>query len=177
MAVTRLLFCLPLLLAACGQDQQASQPKEAQSSEAGKALDKKAIDAGILPDPGDFRFGGRYETRSDIGTDKFCAVADGDKSYAIGMLAVFGPESKCEGRGTAVVDGETVKITLSGKGSCSFEAHYDGVELRFPGKIEAGCAEYCSPRASMSGTHYFMVEPGDSAARQSLGRELDRLCE
>ncbi len=172
----RIWLCLPLLLAACGQDKPTSQSGAAASSEAGKALDEKAIAAGILPDPSDFRFGGRYETRSDIGTDKFCAVADGDKRFTIGMLAVFGSDSKCEGRGTAVVDGEKVTITMTGKGSCSFDAHYDGVELRFPGKIEAGCAEYCSPRASMSGTHYFMVEPGDAAARQTLGRELGRLC-
>lgn len=172
----RVLLCL-LLLSACGQDKPPTMKGDAAApTDAGKALDAKAIEAGILPDPANFRFGGRYETRSDIGTDKFCAVADGDKRYSIGMLAVFGPESKCEGQGSAVVDGESVKITLSGKGSCSFEAHYDGVELRFPGKIEAGCAEYCSPRASMSGTHYFMVEPGDVAARQTLGREIDRLC-
>lgn len=172
----RFWLSLPLLLAACGQEDKPSQSGAADTSAAGRALDEKAIAAGILPDPKNFRFGGRYETRSDIGTDKFCAVADGNKNYSIGMLAVFGPESKCEGRGTATVEGETVRITLSGKGSCSFEAHYDGVELRFPGKIEAGCAEYCSPRASMSGTHYFMVEPGDAAARQTLGREIDRLC-
>lgn len=174
----RALLALPLLLLSCGgEEKQKAAASEQQVTEAGEALDAKAVAAGILPDPKDFKFGGRYETRNDIGTDKFCAVSDGDNRFAIGMLAVFGPESKCEGQGSAVVDGEKVKITLSGKGSCSFEAHFDGVELRFPGQIEAGCADYCSPRASMSGTHYFLVEPGTDAARKTLGRDIDRLCD
>ena len=98
-------------------------------------------------------------------------------SLDVGVLAVFGPESKCEGRGTASIAGDKVRITLSGKGDCQFDAQYDGVELRFPGSIESGCASYCSDRASLSGTHYFMVQPGDEPARKTLGRDIQRLCD
>lgn len=160
-------------LAAC----DANKPTDLIGGEdSGAALDSQAITAGILPDPDNLELAGRFETRSDLGTDKFCAVGNGARRFEIGMLAVFGPESKCEGQGSAAISGEKVRITLRGKESCQFDAQYDGVELRFPGSVESGCASYCSDRASLSGTHYFMVQPGDTAARMTLGRDIDRLC-
>jgi hypothetical protein len=146
-------------------------------NDVGSELDEQAIAAGIMPNPDEIEFAGRFETRSDLGTDKFCAVSNGSRQFKVGILAVFGPESKCEGRGMASLDGDKVKITLSGKGSCAFVARYDGIELRFPGSVESGCAAYCSDRASLSGTHYFMVQPGDEPARKTLGRDIERLCD
>ncbi|NJM50375.1 MAG: hypothetical protein HC843_05330 [Sphingomonadales bacterium] len=146
-----------------------------KSTEIGDALNKKAIERGILPDPDNLVFAGRFETRSELGTDKFCAV-ESSGGYTIGVLAVFGPESKCEGQGNARLDGEKVQVTLSGKGDCSFDAEYDGVELRFPGSLNEGCESYCTARASLSGTSYFIVEEGDDAARRALGRDIERLC-
>jgi hypothetical protein len=171
----RYFACLALLLlAGCGENTPAASGK---GSDAGSALDEQAVAVGIMPDPDDVGFTGRFETRSDLGVDKFCAVANGSQNFEVGFLAVYGPESKCEGRGTATVDGETVRIVMAGKGSCAFDARYDGIELRFPGSVESGCASYCSDRASMSGTHYFMVQPGDDAARNTLGRDIERLCD
>lgn len=163
-----------LLLAACGENAPAIV---GGGSNAGSALDEQAVATGIMPDPNEVEFAGRFETRSELGTDKFCAVGNGSKQFDIGFIAVFGPESKCEGKGTASVDGEKVRVSLNGKGSCTFDARYDGIELRFPGSVESGCATYCSERASLSGTHYFMVQPGDDAARSTLGREIERLCD
>lgn len=162
------------LLLACSEEL-SSDPKV--SSGAGSALDSQAVSAGILPDPKDVEFAGRYETRSELGVDKFCAVSNGSNSYKIGFLAVFGAESKCEGTGTATIDGENVRVVLNGKGKCAFNARYDGIELRFPGVVERECSTYCSENASMSGTHYFMVQPGNDAARGTLGRKIERLCD
>lgn len=147
------------------------------AGDTGSSLDDQAIAAGILPDPDNVEFAGRFETRGDLGTDKFCAVREGGERFQIGVLAVFGPESKCEGKGWAKISDEKVQVTLEGKDACRFTAQYDGVELRFPGTIESGCSSYCSSRASLSGTHYFMIQPGDDSARKSLGRDIDRLCD
>jgi len=167
------LFCVALL-AGCGENTPTVL---GGGSDAGSALDEQAIAAGIMPDPDEVELAGRFETRSELGIDKFCAVAKGAKQFNIGFLAVFGPESKCEGTGTAVVENEKVRITLSGKGSCAFDARYDGIEMRFPGLVESGCASYCSDRASLSGTYYYMIQPGDAAARTTLGRDIERLCD
>jgi hypothetical protein len=142
----------------------------------GSALDQQAIVAGILPDPENLEFAGRFETRSELGIDKFCAISTGGGRFTIGVLAVFGPESKCEGTGSARINGGKVQITLNSKDSCRFDAQYDGVELRFPGSIERGCASYCSDRASISGSHYFIIQHGDEPARRTLGRDIERLC-
>ncbi len=163
-----------ILLAGCGESAPAIV---GVGSDAGSALDEQAIATGIMPDPNEVEFAGRFETRSELGADKFCAVANGSEQFDIGFIAVFGPESKCEGKGIASVDGEKVSVALNGHGNCAFEAHYDGIELRFPGSVESGCASYCSARASLSGTHYFMIQPGDAAARSTLGRDIDRLCD
>ena len=119
-----------LLLIGCGENIPVAS---GQDSNAGSALDQQAVAAGIMPDPDDVEFAGRFETRSELGVDKFCVVANGTQQFNIGFLAVYGPESKCEGKGTASIKGEKVRIILAGKGSCAFDARYDGIELRFPG--------------------------------------------
>jgi hypothetical protein len=170
----KLLLLAVAFLTACESKAPAGLGSK---DDAGSALDAQAIEAGILPDPDNLEFAGRFETRSELGTDKFCSVRNGTRQFDIGVLAVFGPESKCEAKGTAAINRDKVRITMKGKDSCQFDAQYDGVELRFPGSIENGCASYCSDRASLSGTHYFMVQPGDEAARKTLGRDIERLCD
>lgn len=161
------------LLGSCGSQTKTDADAK---SDVGAALDQQAIAMGILPDPDNIDLAGRYETRSDLGTDKFCAVGQGKDSFDIGVLAVFGPDSKCEGQGTAVVKGDNVEISLKGAGSCNFAANFDGIEISFPGSLEKGCDNYCSPRASLSGTSYFMVEQGNDKARRALGRDIELLC-
>jgi hypothetical protein len=145
------------------------------SGNSGDELDKQAIEKGLLPNPSSRSLAGQYETRSDLGIDKFCAVESGNSSR-FGMLAVFGPESKCEGIGTAKFDGTRISLNFEGKKECAFAADYDGIVIRFPGSIGPGCASYCSPHASMSGTQYFLVEKGNESARRVLGRDIERLC-
>ena len=165
------LLLLTLPLVSCGDNS----PKKAPATDASRALDEQAIAKGLLPDPEGRALAGRFETRSDLGVDKFCAVGE-EGRFAIGMLAVFGPDSKCEAQGRAEFANEKVRITLGGKESCAFDAEFDGIQLRFPGKVPAGCASYCSPRASISGTAYYFTEPGSASARRTLGRDIERLC-
>lgn len=160
-------------LAGCGSEE-AKQVIADDS--AGAALDQLAIEKGLMPDPQSLAVEGRFEAQSELGTDKFCAVGDGRSSYRVGFLSVYGPDSKCEGQGTAKQDGDHLQISLNGKESCSFTASYDGNVLRFPGTVPEGCASYCSPNASMSGTRYYFVDPGAEAAKRTLGREIERLC-
>jgi hypothetical protein len=173
-----LTLTLSLFAAGCGDSNSGDDQSFLGGGDvSGQALDKRAKAVGIIPDSDNIEFSGRFETRSDLGTDKFCAVKLSNKKFSIGALAVFGPESKCEARGVAAIDGEKVKITFNDKKSCSFYAEFDGVELRFPGAMDEGCASYCSDRASFSGTTYFIVEQGDTNARRVLGRDFEKLCE
>ncbi len=174
MSIRSVLLLLMLALSAC--DSSSLPPALGGDSDTGKKLDERAIAAGILPDPDDIVFSGRFETRSDLGTDKFCAIKQNSKSYRVGVIAVFGPDSKCEGQGTANFDGEKVQINLSGKKPCSIPAIFDGVSLQFGGAISEGCESFCNGKGSFAGTSYYMVEQGDDAARRVLGRDVNNLC-
>jgi hypothetical protein len=171
--VKRAALLLLALLAGCGE---GAKLPGVGSSDSGDALDQQAIEKGLLPDPDNLAFAGRFETRSELGTDKFCATGNGGRNHDVGYLAVFGPESKCEGQGTATIDGNKVNIRLTSQEQCSFDAEYDGIVLRFPGSVPKACASYCSRNANMSGTRYYFVDPGNKAAQATLGRDIERLC-
>ncbi len=162
---------LSLILAGCGGHKDGNA-----DTQAGRALEAKAIESGILPDPNNLVLAGRYETRSELGSDKFCAVKNGNGRFRVGALAVFGPESKCEAQGTASIIGGKVRIQFEGKEACAFDGEYDGIGIRFAGAMPRGCLSYCTPRASFSGTSYYMVEQGDDNARKTLGRDIANLC-
>jgi hypothetical protein len=173
-------LCLFLLLAACSDEPSSVTDAEAavqgnSDDSVGRALDKAAVETGIIPGESNIAFEGSFERRSDLGTDRFCAVADGD-DYRVGLLTVYGADSQCEARGSASREGENVTIVLDGTEQCRFIAHFDGIELALPGALPDGCAHYCSDRASLSGTSFYFVEQGKTAAAAQRGRKLERLC-
>ncbi len=175
----RALFALALL-SACSDEPASITDAEAAvagntDDSVGQALDKAAVDTGLIPGESKIAFEGSFERRSDLGADRFCAVADGD-DYRVGLLTVYGADSQCEARGSASRNGEKVTITLNGKDECRFIAHFDGIELTLPGVLPDGCASYCSDRASISGTSFYFVEQGSAAASAQRGRKLERLC-
>jgi len=170
-----------LVLSNCSVSKESENNLE--DTESSQSLDEAAIAAGILPDPDNIKLEGRFEARNDIGTDKFCSIKNNDGSYNIGILAVFGAESICEGQGKARLDGDEVIISLDqtsrqndNNEPCEFTATYDGISLQIPGILAQSCAKSCNNLASLSGTRYFLVEEGNEAARQSKGRKLKPLC-
>ncbi|WP_417609383.1 hypothetical protein [Parasphingorhabdus sp.] len=163
---------LALGLAACAQEK-ADPEKPAEEI---SALEQAAIDAGVIPDVRNVTLSGAFERRSDLGTDRFCAVGNDENGYQIGMIAVFGPGTQCEGLGEAERDGEKVRITLNSKETCSFTARFDGVELELPGELPDGCASYCSRRAGFEGVSFYMIGEGDAVARSTSGRDFENLC-
>lgn len=161
-----------MMLASC--DQGAIAPEEPATEVS--SLERAAIDAGVIPDVLNVTLSGAFERQSDLGTDRFCAVGSDENGYQVGMIAVFGPDTKCEGMGEAERNGENVRITLNSEDRCSFTARFDGVELKMPGGLPEGCASYCGPRAGFEGVSFFMVGEGDAVARSTGGRDIQNLC-
>lgn len=166
---------LPLLLlamTACGvQGEPKSEPGNSNVE-----LDRAAIDAGILPDPKMTSFGGAYERTTELGFDRFCAVAREKDEYQVGFYASFGTESHCTGRGKAKVSGSKVSLTLGRTGSCAVEGSFDGQILRFDGKASARCAELCSQNAVLAGVSFPKVSDDRETALALTGRDGNQLC-
>ncbi len=167
-----LVLIWALVLAGCGQGQSGPEKPDTELS----SLEQAAIDAGVIPDARKVTLSGAFERRSDLGTDSFCAVGNDQNGYQVGMIAVFGPETKCEGLGEAERDGENVTITLNSEKKCTFSARFDGVELEFPGSLPEACSSYCSPRAGFEGVSFYMIGEGDAVARSTSGRDFESLC-
>lgn len=161
-----------LCLAGCGIGEPPSGESEAELS----SLEQAAIDAGVIPDVRNVTLAGAFERQSDLGTDSFCAVGNDENGYQVGMIAVFGPDSKCEGLGEAERQGENVRITLNSEEKCSFTGRFDGVELNLPGALPKSCESYCSPRAGFNGVSFYLIGEGDAVARSTRGRDFDNLC-
>lgn len=140
------------------------------------SLERAAIEAGVIPDSSNISLAGAFERQSDLGEDRFCAVGTNENGYQIGILAVFGPDSKCEAQGEAQQEGESVHISLSGNEECKFEARFDGVELRLPGTLPKGCSDYCTTRAGFNGVSFYLAGQGNSVARSTQGRDIKSLC-
>ena len=166
------LLILALLLAGCGKGSSEGEKAVAELS----PLEQAAIDAGVIPDVRNVTLSGAYERRSDLGTDRFCAVGNDENGYQVGMIAVFGPATQCEGLGEAERSGKNVRITLNSEQTCSFTARFDGVELKLPGGLPEGCASYCSARAGFEGVSFFRIGEGDAVARSTSGRDFENLC-
>ena len=160
------------VLSACDAASTGEGGNDAKPS----SLEQAAIEAGVIPDIRNVTLSGAYERQSDLGTDSFCAVGNDERGYQVGMIAVFGPDSKCEGLGEASRDGESIGITLNSKKTCSFTASFDGVELKLPGNLPESCASYCSPRAGFDGVSFYLVGEGDAVARSTRGRDIENLC-
>jgi len=167
-------IALLVLLTGCDQLTSASEGDEGPAEQS--SLEQAAIDAGVIPDIRNVSLSGAFERQSDLGSDRFCAVGSDATGYQVGMIAVFGPESKCEGLGEAERNGENVRITMTSKKPCSFSASFDGVELKLPGRLPEGCASYCTPRAGFDGVAFYLIGEGDAVARSTRGREIESLC-
>lgn len=170
------VFCLIfLLLVGCSEadkDTQNAGTADAPLS----SLEKAAIEAGVIPDSRNISLSGAFERRSDLGEDRFCAVGNDERGYQVGLIAVFGPDSKCEGQGAATRNGEEISIILDSEQRCTFTASFDGVALQLPGELPESCASYCTPRAGFNGVSFFLVGEGDAVARSTRGREIENLC-
>ncbi len=163
----RAAAALFLLLAACsggGTGNQSATPQDLESA---------AVERGLVRNPEDTDLTGLYARD----TDRVCVVPKGD-SYRIGAFVDYGDGLSCTGTGTVTRSGETLAVTLTGKGgiTCSFDARFDGEHIRFPANIPPGCAKFCGPRASFAALDAERLSGSAAEARALRSAEGKRLC-
>jgi len=159
---TGLLLGCALLLVACDRNDagravapaEPANPLEAAAREANLVADAASDPTGL------------YERQHAAGVDGVCLVRAGadPTQMRFGMIARFGPTLHCQGRGEAVHQGASIRFNFAAA-DCTFEARYDGNSVQLPGRVPAGCAALCGPRASFSGV---AVERTGWTARDAL---------
>ncbi|MGV3478909.1 MAG: hypothetical protein ACO1O3_03095 [Sphingobium sp.] len=169
----RTALALCLLLMGCSAQKPADNAAVGATSD----LETAAIAAGAIPDPRTAPIEGLYERSGDGGPDRVCLLRDGGEAYRIGIDVMFGDETECMARGSAVRKGEQVVITLAGKGECRIEARFDGREIALPGSVPDGCAAYCTKRGSLAGFALGQSSALRADAASVVARDGRLLCE
>lgn len=134
-----------LLLLSCRERQAAETPIDASNP-----IEMAAREANLVEDPDSSPPTGLYERRHSSGRDALCIVPSGLGSYRFGLIASFGTELMCQGRGSATQNGDLLTLDFE-EADCEVEAVYDGRTVQLAGAVPAKCAEICGPRASISG--------------------------
>lgn len=157
-------LALLLLLTACSGAQPVAKEQVPQD------LEKAAIERGLVRDPKDTEIAGLYARD----TDRICIVPAAF-GYRIGAFVDYGDGITCSGTGTASRVGETLRIELGEKDSCSFDARFDGEKITLPGAVPEGCSKLCTRRASYAGLEVSRLSesPAEAAAmRDANGKRL-----
>jgi hypothetical protein len=137
-----LALAVLLLASGCHRDPAPTASVQGKSA---TGLEEAAIQAGVIHDPDDSDITGLYARD----TDRVCVVP-GATAYRIGVFVDYGDQLSCGGSGTATRVGETLHVDMDGAERCSFDAHFDGDRIAFPGRVPDACGKICSRRASIA---------------------------
>ena len=164
----RAALAAALLLAAC--DREPAAPAPAATTEApGAALERAAIAAGAIVDPGALDPAGAYA--SD--TDRICVVAQGG-SYRVGASIDYGEGQRCLARGEGRARKQQLRIDFGA--GCTLEARFDGERIVFPAVVSGACERHCIGRASLSALSAERLSAAASEARAMRAPDGRPLC-
>jgi len=171
----RALAFLPLLLGACGAQDSMSN-NGANSTGTAASSSAAAPSTGSPAAVQTASLTGFYESGPAGRRNQMCMVerSAGDSRFG---LVVWGAGSEgCSGSGTAVRQGETLRLTMAGDEACTIEARIDGTRVTFPAALPPGCAYYCSRGAHFAGAAF--DKTGGTAEDAMRAEDLvgDRLC-
>lgn len=170
----RLSIAILVLLQGC---QPPPAPETRQETPAAtSALERAALEAGIVSDASRVSPVGLYQRRHEAGRDSLCLIPASDRKYRFGLEAIFGTEQQCRGSGTARRVGDKLILHFSGRANCLVVAHYEGDRIALPGVLDMKCASLCSSRGSLEGVAFPRLSSEERAARAALDRGQDRLC-
>ncbi len=158
----KLLLLATLLAAACGKADE--QP--ANGTAAAPAPARAPVQTATLT--------GLYES-AGTPPSQLCITEQG-RAARFGLVIRRNGRPGCAGAGTAVRNGATLRLTMSGDSPCTIDAAVDGRRVTFPAGLPATCSYYCAPGIVMGGTPFGKTggTPADAArARDAVG---DRLC-
>ena len=119
---------------------------------------------------------GLYESGPEGRRNQMCVIDRGTGDARFGIVLWGAGNESCSGNGTAVRQGGTLRLTMTGDETCTIDARIDGTRVAFPPALPAGCAYYCSRGARFAGATF--DKTGGSAEDAMRAQDLvgDRLC-
>jgi hypothetical protein len=158
----KLLLLAALLATGCGREEGAPQ----NESRAAPPVPGTPVQTATLT--------GLYESASTP-PSQLCITEQG-RAARFGLIIRRNGRPGCSGAGTAVRNGATLRLTMSGDSPCTIDAAIQGSRVTFPASLPSTCSYYCAPGIVMGSTP-FEKTGGTRAdalrARDSVG---DRLC-
>ena len=168
----RSLSFLPLLLCACGAQDSMSNHGANSTGAAATAPDAPAS----TPAPVQVAtLTGLYEGGPAGRRDQMCMI-EREGRVRFGIVVRGAGSEGCSGAGTAVRQGDALRLDMAGDEACAIDARIDGARIAFPAALPAGCAYYCSRGARFSGAAFDKI--GGTAEEAVRAEDLvgDRLC-
>jgi len=155
---------LVFFLCACGQSGGGAN--NAGAAAEGPAPDQVTVQTATLT--------GLYE---GAGTPpgQLCITERGGTAR-FGLVTRANGQPGCSGAGTAVREGNVLRLTMNGDSACTIAARIENGRVTFPANLPAGCAYYCAPGAGAGGALF--NKTGGTRADALRARDIvgDPLC-
>jgi hypothetical protein len=160
------------LLAGCGRE--AEQP-EANGVALAGAEGTSDPRPGKSDPPPPKSLTGLYEGGAAGRRNQLCMVEKNGKAQ-FGLVVWGGNLHSCSGAGTAVRQGNSLRLSMAGDETCEIKASLEGGRITLPSTLPAGCSYYCGARAQFSGAVF--TRSGSTPADAAKARDLagDPLC-
>jgi len=175
-----LVLALAGLIASCG-DPAPSSPGPADGAAvngmtpAAAALERAAMDAGVVTDISKISPVGLYRHRHEAGRDSLCILPGEEGRLRFGLEAVFGENIECHGQGTARRSGDKLILNFA-RSACLIVARYEGDRISLPGALDVECSRLCSERGTLEGVFFPRVSANASVAGDARSAKGQPLC-
>jgi hypothetical protein len=160
----RLALGLLVMLGACQRQEQARAPDSA-----GAALERAAMDAGVVTDPGAVATVGVFESESD----RVCLLPRQGDTRRIGASVDYGDGQRCVARGTARGKGA---LAVDFGGGCRFDAVLNDERITFPAIVPVACESLCEGRATLGALRAERLSDAPSEAARARAPDGRSLC-
>lgn len=172
----RSALLLPLLAAACQPQDALTDNGVPASSAAAPGTDASPTPATPAQAVQTATLTGLYESGAAGSRSQMCMIdrQTGDTRFGI---VLRGPANEsCSGSGSAVRQGDVLRLTMAGDEACTIEARIADGRISFPAGTAPGCAYYCSRGARFAGASF--DKTGGTAQDAMRAEDLvgDRLC-
>jgi hypothetical protein len=119
---------------------------------------------------------GLYEGGDVSRKNQLCMVENEGEQPRFGLVLWGANQHSCSGSGTALREGDTLRLQMTGDESCTIEARLSGASILLPDSVPDGCAYYCGAQARLTAARFDKVGNAREDAAKAKDLVGDPLC-